>query len=96
MTRYRYSDDGLTPRKTSLANMNGRRYRLPSSVVGIQSRSTLISSCSEARNSSSGSGAIAIRSAEVRNRAALASGRNMVTPPPAVWYALSPSKISCA
>jgi hypothetical protein len=49
---------------------------------------------SDSRNVAAGSGGIAIRCADVANRAALASGRNMATPPSGMVYAFSPSKIS--
>ena len=39
---------------------------------------------------------MAMRLAEVRNRAAFASARKRLMPPSAVRYAFSPSKISCA
>ena len=91
-----YSLAGRTPRKTSLANMYGRTYRLDSGWSGTQSASAVTSADSEARNASSGSAGIDMRAAERLNRRALASGRNRVTPPSAARYALSPSKISCA
>ena len=77
--------------------MNGRRYSDSSPPAGgTQSLSTAISWRSDSRNTSSGSSGIAIRRAEDRIRAALASARNDTIDPSAQRYALSPSKISCA
>ena len=82
ITQYRYSADGRTPSPTSAATMNGRRYIDSSPPAGgTHSRSTSSSSASEARNSSSGSCAIASRAADARNRAAFASGRNEAIDP---------------
>ena len=62
--------------------MNGRRYSdVLAAGGGTHSRSTASSSASEARNSSSGSCAIASRAADARNRAAFASGRNEAIEP---------------
>ena len=80
MTAKMYSADGFTPRKTSLAIMKGRKYRLPS-PPGIQARSTRTSSSTASMNTASGSGAMAMRAAELWKRLALASGRNRFTPP---------------
>ena len=86
MTQYRYSADGRTPRPTSVAIAKGRRYIDSSPPAGgIQARSTASSSDSEARKSSSGSGAIPSRTADVRNRDAFASGRKDATDPSGCW-----------
>ena len=73
---YRYSPAGFTPRKTSLAIMNGRRYKEPPSIEGNQSASAFTNASIDPMNRSSGSSGIAIRRAESRKRAAFASGRN--------------------
>jgi hypothetical protein len=83
---YRYSDDGFTPSPTSVAIRNGRRYIDSSPPAGgIHPRSTPSSSTSEPRNSSSGSCGMPSRTAEDRNRAALASGRKEATEPSGCW-----------
>ena len=64
--------------------MNGRRYSDSSPpAAGTQSPSTAISCRSDSRNTSSGSSGMASRRAEVRSRAALASGRNETMEPSA-------------
>ena len=80
MTANRYSAEGFTPRKTSFAIMNGRRYRLPS-PPGIQARSMWMICSTASMKTDSGSGAMAMRSAEPLKRRALASERNRFTPP---------------
>ena len=97
MTQNRYSPDGwLTPRPRWVAIRNGRRYRLFPSPPGTQSRSWPTSSSRARTKVSSGSSGMAIRRADRLNRAALASGRNMVIDPLAWRYAFRPSKNSCA
>src|SRR3989442_15264930 len=91
-----YSLAGRTPRKTSLANMYGRRYRLDSGWPGTQSASAPTSADSEARNASSGSVGIDMRAADRLKRRGVGAGREKVTPPPGAPDALGPSKISWA
>src|SRR3984893_11116158 len=72
-----YSAEGFTPRKTSLAIMKGRRYRLPS-PSGIQARSMRTSCSTASMNTGSGSGAMAMRSAEFQKALGIGVGAEQV------------------
>nr|KEP23793.1 hypothetical protein DA06_04730 [Georgenia sp. SUBG003] len=94
MRRYSSSWAERTPRKGSVAIMNGRRYRLEPGTEGTQRASAAARAARDATKSSSGSSGMARRRAEALKRAALNPGRNVQTEPSACRYALRPSKIS--